>query len=506
MKNILIILSIVFLAGQCPTCPEHDPTVCDSTVVHYVDSINWIDEINWVDSIVIQYQDSTILHIKDSVVVRIKDSTVYHHEFIYDTVITELDTCACEEPQEPPEPPVQPTSGFFVSPDGNNSNPGTYERPWKTPHYATAHINNGDTLYMMGGVYYMDNSQFDGWDITTPDIVVINYPGQTPVIDGQNYTGYAWATTRVMLSVRGDGVTLKGLVFRNFQQLTPADEVWMIETNADNVTWDNCVAYNGGGAGFVNNGNGNRYINCDSYSHWDAITTQMPGNDGSGFIDVNFNRSDTRTYYRGCRAWNCGDQGFSSGSGGYAEYDGCWSFSNGIMEGEGHGFKLGWVDDLSANLQRLVKNCLAADNKSSGFNFNNQGYVAINARLYNNTAYHNGLGGPLTSGFVIWNTGTSEATQILRNNISAFNSGGAIYVESGANYTHSNNSWDSNVQITYDDFVSTQYNLKTARINGELPDNSFLELTNNSDLIDAGIDVGLPYLGIKPDLGYKEKL
>ena len=39
---------------------------------------------------------------------------------------------------------------------------------------------------------------------------------------------------------------------------------------------------------------------------------------------------------------------------------------------------------------------------------------------------------------------------------------------------------------------------------GSLPDSDFLRLAPQSDLVDAGIDVGLPFAGGRPDLGALE--
>ena len=47
--------------------------------------------------------------------------------------------------------------------------------------------------------------------------------------------------------------------------------------------------------------------------------------------------------------------------------------------------------------------------------------------------------------------------------------------------------------------------MKAARgLDGSLPTLTFLTLAGSSDLIDAGIDVGLPYNSTAPDLGYAE--
>jgi hypothetical protein len=60
--------------------------------------------------------------------------------------------------------------------------------------------------------------------------------------------------------------------------------------------------------------------------------------------------------------------------------------------------------------------------------------------------------------------------------------------------------------VTSADFVSTEpsaaYGPRNA--DGSLPDINFMHLAAGSDLIDGGTDVGLPYHGSAPDLGYFE--
>jgi hypothetical protein len=57
--------------------------------------------------------------------------------------------------------------------------------------------------------------------------------------------------------------------------------------------------------------------------------------------------------------------------------------------------------------------------------------------------------------------------------------------------------------ITSADFTSTDdaaaYGPRKS--NGELPDIEYMHLADGSDLIDAGVDVGLAYSGDLPDLG-----
>jgi hypothetical protein len=90
---------------------------------------------------------------------------------------------------------------------------------------------------------------------------------------------------------------------------------------------------------------------------------------------------------------------------------------------------------------------------------------------------------------------------ILRNNIS-FN--GSVRNCDGSGIDASHNSWDlQGIRISEDDFVS----IDTAGVfgprkeDGSLPDVDFMKLAKNSQLIDKGEDVGLPFFGDAPDLG-----
>ena len=95
-----------------------------------------------------------------------------------------------------------------------------------------------------------------------------------------------------------------------------------------------------------------------------------------------------------------------------------------------------------------------------------------------------------------------SSSHILRNNLSYLGSV-TIYSEIDDEY----NSWNG-FSVSAADFAS----LDPAGIDGPrepdggLPKLSFLRLSTGSSLIDAGIDVGLPFEGDAPDLGAFEHL
>ncbi len=76
-----------------------------------------------------------------------------------------------------------PPSGevYYVSVNGNDNNPGTLQKPFRTIQKAANVVKPGDTVYVRGGTYvgrvYIHTSGSKGKYITFR-----NYPGETPVI------------------------------------------------------------------------------------------------------------------------------------------------------------------------------------------------------------------------------------------------------------------------------------------------------------------------------------
>jgi len=417
---------------------------------------------------------------------------------------------------------------YYVSPNGNDYNSGTKEKPWATWEKAFRTVKAGDKVYFHGGVYMMASDQGDGYEMvrsgTVADtIFFLNYPGEVPILDCNNVSVNDGFNHRFGIEINASFVKFKGLIIRNIWQLGPEDEVEGFSINrSTGIIIENCIVYNTHGCAFkATECDETYFINCDAYNNCDSLTgipkeNPMPGNDGTGFLDFNWTYPTKSVYFIKCRAWNCGDQGFSSGSIGYTEYDGCWSFTNGQLEGEGHGFKMGWIEPTPPGLKRFYKNCVAAFNRTSGFNTNDQGYSANGMQIYNNTSYHNGYYFEWTLpayGFYIYNTiGTDEAelSRVYKNNISFDNESGDIGIGYGSTmYTHEYNSWDNPPGLTVHsyDFLSLDSTGISGprKSDGSLPKLNFLKLSKGSPLVDAGINTGLPYKGKAPDLGAYEQ-
>jgi uncharacterized repeat protein (TIGR02059 family) len=405
---------------------------------------------------------------------------------------------------------------YYVSKSGSDSNPGTFEKPWATWQKGFNFIVAGDTLYIRGGVYTLPDG-VTHWTLSKDGtaqnkVCVFNYPGEKPILDRTGAKGYAWGRALQALSISGDYCHVRGLTVRNLWQALAGDDCFGISVGTTTgVIVENCTAYNIGGSGFIIGGAANlKVINCDVYNCNDILgDPEMPGQDGYGFNVSNVYVTSGSVTFTNCRAWKCSDDGWALYSVGYVEFNGCFSFLNGMLDGGGDGFKLGFMppEPYCASPVRVIRNCVAAYNKNAGITSNDNNTRAVTFNAYNNTMYKNSYG------IILYNTSDNDATEnlrVFRNNISYASTKGNIFVGSSATYTHSHNTWDTGVTVTNDDYISIDTTGLTAvrQYDGSLPNNSaytnFLRLANGSDLIDRGINVGLPYVGSAPDLGWSE--
>jgi hypothetical protein len=395
------------------------------------------------------------------------------------------------------------SSIYYVSTSGNDSNPGTLSQPWATWRKAFQTAAAGDTVYFRGGTYPYDglgNLQILNSGTSSNPICFFNYPNEVPVSDFNSRYNSEYG---YMLEV-GSGrnyIHLKGLTFCNMWQSTDVYVCGITGYSNVGVIFENMTVYNVGGPGYSFGGvDSLTFINCDTYNCYDPYNA---GDNGDGFQVNNIGSRGTVTFI-GCRAWNCSDDGFDNfKNDGFVNYTNCWAMKSGYPEGDGNGFKIGPTTiDATGTIQRNVVRCLAVDNRSAGFNEN---AAAAYMNIYNNLSYRNGANGNIyDAGYINFGNGLVNGASYA-NNISYLDNNPYYWPQSNRQISTSN-SWSGGVTVMADDFVS----LDTAQLygprkaDGSLPDITFGKLVKGSDLIDAGTDVGLPYNGTAPDLGYAE--
>ena len=247
-----------------------------------------------------------------------------------------------------------------------------------------------------------------------------------------------------------------------------------------------------------NGGSNNTILNCDSFFNADSSLENADG--FACKLDAG-----TGNKFIGCRAWQNLDDGWD----GYLRgndnitttYESCWAFNNGYLQdgskgkGDGNGFKSGGSDDKLLKHNAIYTNCIAAGNIYDGFDHNsNRGDIEI----YNSVAYKNGRN--------INFSGSNIANSLTIKNTASF-AGESDDSYRATTLDITNNGWQDGITTNASDFVSIDLTLLSSQRNadGTLPNIDFLKLVSGSDLIDAGVDIGLSFNGSAPDIGAFEK-
>ncbi len=395
---------------------------------------------------------------------------------------------------------------YYCDPSGSDSNTGGIGDPFHSLNKAWTVLSAGDTLYMRGGTYtYTSQQTLSNKSGTSGSpIQIFAYMGEQPLI--QPDAGYT--TWRFIYIDNVDYLHMKGLEIANYSQ--PESKYYeMVRVNTcENCTFERIDVHDAPGGLYLSKCNGNLILNCDIYRNIDPLGsngTNLYGNaDG---LTIKYTPLGTTNTVRGCRMWWNSDDGLDMWENeGKVIIENTWSFWNGFVPGtfssagDGNGMKLGRSTSNTGLVNREITNCLIFQNKKWSITTNN--YVG-DINLFNNTLYDNAYQNydSNAGGIVLYNNGTYN----VKNNISYANNGEPNYNVTGTDNS-SNNSWDGSVNISDSDFVSldTQGVTAARKEDGSLPDIDFLQLVSDSDLIDKGKDVGLPYNGSAPDLGAYE--
>ncbi|MCF8378674.1 MAG: right-handed parallel beta-helix repeat-containing protein [Bacteroidales bacterium] len=379
---------------------------------------------------------------------------------------------------------------YFVSPQGSDSNPGSFSLPFQSIKKAVDVSIAGDTMYVRGGIYSLTSTILISKNGSAENYFhLIAFPGERAKL---NFTAQTMGGSNRGILLTGNYWHIEG-----FDVYGAGDNGLKIEGgNYNSIV--NCAFYRNRDSG-VQMGNGasyNEVINCDSYLNADPTDY----GDADGFA-AKLNVG-VENYFYGCRAWkNCDDgwDGYMRDANNASTIlENCWAFENGYLEdgsdpgaqANGNGFKMGGSDDKTLSHHYTLTNCLAFNNKAKGFDQNsNMGSM----KLYNCTGYNN-LGG----NYVIYKT-LAEGNELIIKNCLALGDAGNI-----ADFAiQVNNSWLPPYLVSEDDFISINaieaYGARNP--DGSLPNISYMHITEGSDLIDAGVDLGLFFNGLAPDLG-----
>ncbi len=404
----------------------------------------------------------------------------------------------------------------YISPTGSDSNPGNYYSPRASLKSAWTLVTSGanDTIYMRDGLYLPTSE----WIFGNKNYVkMLAYPGEIPIVDGTNCAKTTGALVRINDC---NYIVLRGLVVRNYHYPGGETDSWLglYVVNINNSRFElidqhHCDV----GMTVAGHCTNNTIINCDFHHNADVFSSPAYNN-GDG-MDMNTaydpgtgytSDSTSNNTISGCRFyWNCDDGVDLFYNNGMTNLDNNWAFLNGyrpgltsshrdtlLTGGDGNGFKFG-LTTLSMPLvtKRIVRNCIATNNRSWGFIENN---AVCRITFYNNSAYANVLGG-----IHLYGSGGDIVCTVMNNVSYANHTGNASYqVYLSPSSIVASNSWQVST-VTDADFISIKYQelMAPRKADGSLPDVAFLHLAANSDLMDRGTNVGISFYGENPDLG-----
>lgn len=351
---------------------------------------------------------------------------------------------------------------------------------------AIATAQAGDTIFIHPGNYKLSKRIVIKTSGTSNKQIVLmaRKMEDRPLLD---FSAMAESSSNQGIQLKANYWHIKGLDIYN------AGDNGILITGSNNkiefCTFSECADT---GLQLDNGASKNTILNCDSYfnadskiENADGFACKLSAGSGNKFI--------------GCRAWQNLDDGWDGylreADGIKTTYENCWAIKNGYGKdgtkgkGDGNGFKTGGSDNKQLKHNALYVRCLAIGNAADGFDHNsNRGEVT----LLNCAAYDNGR-----------NIEFSQTNALQKLTIKNCVVLGPLGKVNAVEEDISNNSWMNGFSATEEDFQSLDISQLIAprKADGSLPDIAFMHLAPDGNLIDKGVDVGLPFNGKGPDIG-----
>ncbi len=416
---------------------------------------------------------------------------------------------------------------WYVSPKGDDAAAGSIEQPFATILRAQQGVAPGDVVYLRGGTYLMKEPNYPRrkgiFELVIPlrksgqpgkPITYRAYENEKPVFDfsqlkpdGMRITAFhvvgSWLHL-IGIEVTGVQVTMKG----HTQSIC-------FESQGSHNIFERLSMHDGQAIGIYHvRGSENLFLNCDAWNNWDYTSEDGRGGNVDGF-GCHSSKGSVGNIFRGCRAWFNSDDGYDClGASEPVIFENCWAMYNGWSpmfeaRADGNGFKAGGygstpVERMPKVIPRhVVRGCVAVGNKANGFYSNHH---LGGSDWLNNSAYRNSSNFNMLCRLADNQTDVDGFGHKLMNNLSYRSRRDLVKVEV-EKCDLANNSFTRGMKLSQKDFESLdEAELVQARqANGDLPVVRFLRPVEGSALVDAGIEVGLPFRGAKPDIGAIER-
>ncbi|MEZ0385461.1 MAG: right-handed parallel beta-helix repeat-containing protein [Verrucomicrobium sp.] len=417
------------------------------------------------------------------------------------------------------------SANWYVAPEpaGQDEADGSLEKPFATISRAQEAASPGDTVLVRGGRYTMTDTMITSRKRIFSRVITLDKSGtpgkpityracndEPPVFDfsqvkpaGQRvsafYVSGSWLHLQG-IEVVGVQVTLKG----HTQSIC-------VESQGSHNVFEQLKLHDGQAIGIYHvQGSHNLFLNCDAWNNWDYTSEGGVGGNVDGF-GCHPPKGSVGNVFRGCRAWFNSDDGFDClGAHESVVFEHCWAAHNGYTStfksaGDGNGFKAGGYgaalpENLPKTIPRhVVRFCLAVGNKKSGFYANHH---PGGGDWINNSAYRNGTNYNMLCRLSDNVTDVDGFGHRLMNNL-GFGSRNEVANMAAARCDLAGNSFSTDMKPSSTDFLSLGIDemFLPRTKTGELPKMGFMQPTTKSALVDAGVDVGFPFKGLKPAIG-----
>ena len=398
---------------------------------------------------------------------------------------------------------------YYVAPSGNDANSGAIDSPFYKVSKAVSLVGPGDTIWMRGGTFSYSTTILITNSGTPLSLIKLwAYPNEQPVLDfsamadNANNRGIR-LTTNATTGTGGSYWHFKGLeVYRagdNGMKIEGSGNIIEMCSFHHNRDTGLQIGLGDSDADIPYRVFSNQVINCDSYLNYDP---RASGGNADGFACKL--HPGVGNIFKGCRSWENSDDGWDLYK---CEFEiileDCWTWHNGDpasfgvgSAGNAEGFKLGGDSNFSGP-RKLIR-CIAFHNRY-GSSSDGKAYHQNDHRgqilLHNCLSFSNNYNYALNNDVPTIN--------YVRNCVTI--GGDTKSFTFSGNVVQVSNSWNiAGVVANFADYVGpmTEAAAKAPRqADGSLPNNGFARLVAGSDLIDKGVDVGLPFNGPKPDLG-----
>jgi parallel beta-helix repeat protein len=251
-------------------------------------------------------------------------------------------------------PASPPGNGFYVSPSGSDSNPGTLAAPWRTIGKAAATLSAGQTVYLRAGTYAegmgtscttsYNTVSFSNSGTSGAPITVAGYPGEESSVivktklrlagswillrDFVYDRNYAYssadlACTGEPLHLLGDDIVITGLEVRNNNMsgifLGGADRATIegnwVHDNGTHYNADHGIYWSSGTGGTVANNVFERNYAFGIHMYPNPVGQLITENTvvGSGRAGIILSGAQNQTVVNNISAWN-GEEGIRTGA------------------------------------------------------------------------------------------------------------------------------------------------------------------------------------------------